>query len=295
MALPPLADDFFEVLAAPDSSSPTAPGIPDTSPLPKPCNPFNKTVTFWYTNCRSVKNKLSDLKLASSALPGSTVILLTETWLDAGVCDAELLGQASFNVHRRDRASHSGGVLIAVPSSLPAVRRYALEHPELEAVFLELRHPKGSSLLVLAYCPPSTRVTAYELLDKSLTKALVKPYREVLLFGDFNSHIDWWGTDTPIPSDAADETLLGLVSTLGLSQICRSHPPVSSILFLCPIQLKAFPAMFTLASPKVTTWPSNSHTPWHFPARATSLAQNGSFTGLTESTLIGCLISPHAA
>ncbi|KAM7310993.1 hypothetical protein ISCGN_007901 [Ixodes scapularis] len=76
------------------------------------------------------------------------------------------------------------------------------------------------------------KATAYDLLDASLTKALAKPYREVLLFGDFNSHIDWWGTDTPILSDAADDTLLGLVSTLGLSQICRSPTYIPSSSFL---------------------------------------------------------------
>lgn len=98
-------------------------------------------------------------------------------------------------------------MVIAVPSSLPAVRRSNLKHPELEAVFLEPCHQKGSSLPVLAYCPPSTRATAYELLDESLTKALPKPYHKELMFGDLNSHIDWWGTGAPIPSDVADNSL----------------------------------------------------------------------------------------
>ncbi|KAM7313602.1 uncharacterized protein ISCGN_003455 [Ixodes scapularis] len=115
-----------------------------------------------------------------------------------------------------------GGVLVAIPTSLTVDRRYDLEHPDLEAIFLELHLPHGTVLLGCVYCPPSTRNSAYQLLDASVTRALLKPYRDILLIGDFNSHIDWWNNDEPVPGDAFDHLLLDATSSAGLFQVCRS-------------------------------------------------------------------------
>lgn len=186
-----------------------------------------------------MKNKLTDLKLISSALPDSNEFLLMGTRLDDSARDIELFGQALVTVRRRDHPSHGGGVLIAVPSGLLAVRRDDIEQPELETIFLQLYHPKGRSLLVCAYCPPSTRATAYKLLDTSITKALTKYYWVVFLFGAFNSHIDWWSSDAPLPSNATDGTLLSLESTSRISQICHfpTYIPNSSFLDLVFVSL----------------------------------------------------------
>lgn len=113
-----------------------------------------------YANCWSVKSKLTDLKLVSSALPDNTIFRLMETWLDSSVCDAELSGWSLLTIYRRDCRSQGGGMLITLPSNLPAIGQPDLEHQELEAIFLKLCHPKGSSFLVCACCPPSTCAAA---------------------------------------------------------------------------------------------------------------------------------------
>lgn len=62
----------------------------------------NKAPTLWYTNCRSLKNKLQDFHATASLLPDNAILLLTETWLDSSVHDGELLG-TPHGIFRRDR------------------------------------------------------------------------------------------------------------------------------------------------------------------------------------------------
>ncbi|KAG0422302.1 hypothetical protein HPB47_001865, partial [Ixodes persulcatus] len=151
---------------------------------------------------RTLENKMQDFHATASSLPDNAILLLTETWLDSSVHDVD--------------------------------RSYDLEHPDLEAIFLELHLPHGTVLLGCVYCPPSTRNSAYQLLDASLTRALVKPYRDILLIGDFNSHIDWWNNDEPVPGDAFDDLLLDATSSAELFQVCRSptYLPRNSLLDL---------------------------------------------------------------
>ncbi|KAM7307009.1 uncharacterized protein ISCGN_010645 [Ixodes scapularis] len=193
---------------------------------------LRKSLNLWYTNCRSLKNKVQDFQTIVSSLPDNTIFLLTETWLDASVHDGELSGTVHA-IYRRDRGGR-GGVLVAAPNGITADRRHDLEHPDLEAIFLDLYTPQGIVLLGCVYRPPCTRDAAYKLLDASLTCALLKPDRDVLIIGDFNSHIDWWSHDEPFPGDALDDFLLDSTSSAGLLQVCHSptNLPRSSFLDL---------------------------------------------------------------
>ncbi|KAH7946088.1 hypothetical protein HPB49_020306 [Dermacentor silvarum] len=112
----------------------------------------------WYTNCRSVKNKLVDLQSTIAALPANTVILLTETWLDPGVLDGELMDISSHTIFRRDRRGRGGGVLVATPVGISAHRRHDLEHDDLEAIFLSFTFPEGLFLLDVSTARPSSEI-----------------------------------------------------------------------------------------------------------------------------------------
>lgn len=135
---------------------------PSRSPPHSPPRP-RKALEFWYTNCRSVKNKLVDFRSTISALPANTVVLLTETWLDPGVHDGEIVDVSSHTIFRNGRRSRGGGVLAATPAGIPVHRRHDLEHRELEALFLELHLPRGSLLIGCVYCPPKFRDRSYML------------------------------------------------------------------------------------------------------------------------------------
>ncbi|KAM7289528.1 hypothetical protein ISCGN_029657 [Ixodes scapularis] len=144
-SLPQFADDIFEVSTPNRPNKPVYPGAssPDTS-LSRKTTGINKTATFWYNNCRSVKNKIPDLQTLASSLPHCSTILLSETWLDASVADSELLSLDAYTVFRRDRNGRGGGVLMAIPSSFRVNRRRDLEHKDLEALFVESSHPSSS-------------------------------------------------------------------------------------------------------------------------------------------------------
>uniref|UniRef100_A0A147BB38 Putative crack-11 bf n=1 Tax=Ixodes ricinus TaxID=34613 RepID=A0A147BB38_IXORI len=226
-SLPHFSDDYFDVPSkapCPLLPSPT-PGIADGRRVDaeNQTHPsgVNKGLTLWYTNCRSVKNKIFDLQATVASLARPAVILLTETWLDPGVHDSELF-DPSYTVFRKDRHGRGGSVLIATPSSLCVNRREDLESSDLEAVFVEVFLPRGTVLLACVYCPPNRRKESYSLLDASLSRVRFECYKDVVLLGDFNSHIDWWSRQEPYPSDHTDDILLDITSAMGLQQVCHS-------------------------------------------------------------------------
>ncbi|KAL1474014.1 hypothetical protein MTO96_021651 [Rhipicephalus appendiculatus] len=68
---------------------------------------------------------------------------------------------------------------------------------------------------------------AYKHLDSSLSLALSKRYTNVLVFGDFNAHIDWTSHDDPLPHDRSDDLLLDVMTSANLVQACL-EPTYSS-------------------------------------------------------------------
>ncbi|KAG0440747.1 hypothetical protein HPB47_016197, partial [Ixodes persulcatus] len=64
--------------------------------------------------------------------------------------------------------------------------------------------------------------------NKFITEAYVDPasvqvlrnYENILVFGDFNSHIDWFTHEDPVPRDRSDDFLLDIASSAGLTQAC---------------------------------------------------------------------------
>lgn len=97
---------------------------PSRSPPHSPPRP-RKALEFWYTNCQSVKNKLVDFRSTISALPANTVVLLTETWLDHGVHDGEIMDVSSHTIFRNDRRSRGGGVPAGTILSTGNSRHYS--------------------------------------------------------------------------------------------------------------------------------------------------------------------------
>ncbi|XP_040064781.1 uncharacterized protein LOC120838782 [Ixodes scapularis] len=81
--------------------------------------------------------------------------------------------------------------------------------------------PRGTILVCCVYCPPSSREKAYRLLDSSLEAAASKPYVNILIFGDFNCHVDWCSHEVPVPRDNTDDVLLETTTAAGLVQVCQ--------------------------------------------------------------------------
>lgn len=75
-------------------------------------------------NARSIVNKRLDLQ-AHVTLVNADFIAITETWLHNNIDYNELLPD-SYNIHRKDRESRGGGVLLAVKFQTSRPRRKRL-------------------------------------------------------------------------------------------------------------------------------------------------------------------------
>ncbi|KAM7293434.1 uncharacterized protein ISCGN_026564 [Ixodes scapularis] len=224
---PAFDDELFPTCPTPASrgSDPTRDlVIANATPHGQP----QANLAVWFSNVRSVKNKLLDFQaLVESS--GDTVFALCETWLDPSVPDGLLVDTARHVVHRKDRASRSGGgVMFVVPRHLICRRRQDLEVAGLEALFIEIAHKRGKVLFGCVYCPPSTRVAAYHLLNDALERVAVSSYLNVCILGDFNAHIDWTDITAPVPLAPDDDTLLDMMESNGLVQLCDEPSYYSS-------------------------------------------------------------------
>lgn len=145
-----------------------------------------------FTNIRSLlpKRVLLDAYLDDSK---SDVLLLTETWLHADVCDTELYHASNqYSIYRHDRAhKKGGGVLFAIKRSIPSF--LVDTNTPLDIVWVACPTLPGKLLMGVCYRPPSSDRLFVSELHKSIARALdLFPTRKIYLFGDFNfPDINW--------------------------------------------------------------------------------------------------------
>ncbi|XP_046397077.1 uncharacterized protein LOC124163976 [Ischnura elegans] len=188
-------------------------------------NPGPSSVHFYYQNVRSIKNKLSTCDSHAHELSKLDIIALTETWLNPSVRDGELSFSATHGIHRKDRLSRGGGVLVAINNKFPSKRRLDLE-TECEIVWTEVslpsnKHSKPIKTYVgCCYRPPASDLSVLErCLDSVMSVITPGP---IILFGDFNLSIHWESPTSGSPVDAHDEYFLqNFIYALHLSQFCN--------------------------------------------------------------------------
>ena len=119
------------------------------------------------------------------------ILLATETHLSHHVNSCEVLPQ-DFQVYRKDRPSHKGGVLIAVKNNLVSIPRPDLDS-DCEITRYKVLLEREAILIGSYYCPESTGMDSLDALEASLTKVTQSAgNRHVILTGDFNlPSIDW--------------------------------------------------------------------------------------------------------
>ena len=125
-------------------------------------------------NCQALGNKKGHFyNLVDSTKPD--IIIATETWFDSGVVDSEFF-DSQFTVHRRDRATHAGGVIVAVNSDFISTREESLEREDTESVWVKLNISGCKTLLVGGiYRPNVCDVINLKTFDAAVSKILGKP------------------------------------------------------------------------------------------------------------------------
>lgn len=140
----------------------------DTSAVTVACDPSRHSgpsapagVAVYYTNCRSLLPKMDELRhLAIDSRPD--IIALTETWLDSDISVSEI-SIASYQLFRRDRTWHGGGIALYVSESIQVKSCCCAD--SLEFMSVVFATASGSTLLV---CTIARRAQVHLWMSLSL-------------------------------------------------------------------------------------------------------------------------------
>ena len=174
-----------------------------------------------YLNCQSVAKPgaLDSLKMYCSS-SCTDLLILTETWLNDSIRDAELSLEDQFQVFRCDRPSRGGGVCVLARKSLKIVR-VELDAPG-EFVGLDLL-TKSSCLRILC-CYISSSGSSVVQLDRvrSMCKVIESIFtidRPLLVIGDFNLPKICWHTSYFPEGESPESLFFNVCQDLNLFQM----------------------------------------------------------------------------
>ena len=113
------------------------------------------------------------------------VICIVETWLSSDVSDNELV-ISDYQILRRDRDRHGGGVMMYVHSSLAVHSHACVIDAELLIVSVSLSKFSPKFCIALYYRPPSAGVDSFDCLSRNLYNLHPSSFSKFILVGDFN-------------------------------------------------------------------------------------------------------------
>jgi len=162
----------------------------------------NNSISVCFFNARSLVNKL-DLFKSYVLSTFHDIICVTETWLSDNIFNAEIL-PPSYSIHRNDRATRGGGVLIAVKDSLPITNVDRPVDIEMVSVTLKLSNPLTIGCI---YLPPNAESNHTTHLCSYLSDNLDlqnTTQHDIILVGDFNfPDINWATLSAHSPSSTS--------------------------------------------------------------------------------------------
>ncbi|MES9905540.1 MAG: reverse transcriptase family protein, partial [Sedimenticola sp.] len=205
-----------------------------------------KGLNIAHLNIHYLYPKLDDLKHLLNQNPNLDIFCVCETFLNDQISDNELQIE-NFNLHRRDRPSFGGGLVIYAKHEIPIVRRHNLECDQLEVLFLEIKLCKQKPLLIgYIYRPPSENNNWYSQMESILDRTLAEE-KELILLGDFNINLltdcsinkHWYDIthssnleqliSTPTRVSVRSETLIDHIYTNQPTNIIQTYVPKLAI------------------------------------------------------------------
>ena len=113
------------------------------------------------------------------------IIAINETWLDSTVSDLECSIEG-YNLLRRDRNRHGGGVLFYLKDNITYSEWPDLNINNVECLYIEVTVPKLKPFIVCTmYRPPSANVTYFEDMVNSIEN-VIDSNDNLILLGDLN-------------------------------------------------------------------------------------------------------------
>ena len=180
----------------------------------------------------------------------SSVIVFTETWLKPSITNSEVLS-SSYTIHRKDRSSHGGGILIAVNNSfyseIVCFPHYVSQY-EVEFIAIRMKFELKSFYITCSYIPPHSEVDIYyhHLEYIKFVSELLTEHDHMIVLGDFNLPNVNWIFDEIESSLHPSSTIswvcdfLDQLSDCGLCQINYFKNPFDNILDLVFVDTNSF-------------------------------------------------------
>lgn len=167
----------------------------------------------------NIRGLRSNLQALQAALSKYDIICLCETFLNPSVT----INFTGFDVYRRDRGLHGGGVAVIIRNGIGAVPIEVPESCDIEAIWVKVNwFPSGKrSIIGAIYRPPGTSDSDsfFSTLDSAVEAVReAHPNAEILICGDTNCHLQEWGDSR---TDSAGLAALRFSANSGLSQIVR--------------------------------------------------------------------------
>ena len=114
--------------------------------------------------------------------------LINESKLDLVDSD-RLVNLEGYNIVRRDRNKHGGGVCFYLRNTITFSSQYQLENNDLELIALEIQKPNSCPFLIATwYRPPKTPLDYLKKFEMFLNEADAR-YSEIYILGDLNCNI----------------------------------------------------------------------------------------------------------
>ena len=114
---------------------------------------------------------------------------MTETWLDQRTSN-NTLSLNEYNLHRRDRVGDNhGGICVYAKQNIYSRRRYDIERPNIECVWIEVSVHNKKILIGTFYRPPNSAQEVLSSIEDSISLAFDTNIQHILITGDFNLDI----------------------------------------------------------------------------------------------------------
>ena len=153
------------------------------------------------------------------------VLSLSETHLSKDdEAQAKISGYDFISKPRLSNPDKGGGVGLYIASHIPYQRRFDLEQPDIECIWLEILFPKTKGILIgIIYRPPDTSKYLpdnYETKFKTMMDIISAENKETLILGDLNCNYQ----------DKTDhKELKDLLSSFGLKQMIKAPTRITRL------------------------------------------------------------------
>ena len=161
---------------------------------------IEKAYTYVHINIRSLVYKVADLACLARKTKAS-VIAVSETWMDDSITNGEIRIDG-YNIVRKDRDRHGGGVCLYIKDNLPYNPRKDLDKPNLEGAWVDIFLPKTKPITLGVVYRPPRQSDFLDILHETLGQ--LDPSRELYILGDVNINMK--------NCDNSNNSVVGLVN-----------------------------------------------------------------------------------